>query len=87
MNSIMKAIPVALIAALVGASSAIGAQPADIPERGPIPFAAYDKDGSGFISPEEFNAVRGQRMATRAAEGRPMRGAASAPAFSAFDAD
>lgn len=58
-----------------------------IPERGPIPFEAYDKDGNGQISEEEFNAVRGERMASSAAQGRPMRGAANAPAFSDFDKD
>lgn len=63
----------------------IGAQSAEIPARGPIPFAAYDKDSNGLISEEEFNTVRGERMSSRAAEGRPMRGAASAPLFSEFD--
>lgn len=58
-----------------------------IPERGPIPFEAYDKDGNGQISEQEFNAVRGERMAVMAAQGRPMRGAANAPAFSDFDKD
>jgi len=55
------------------------------PDRGPIPFAAYDKDGNSLISDKEFSAVRAERMSTRAAQGRPMRGAASAPSFSEFD--
>ena len=57
----------------------------EIPSRGPIPFAVFDSDGNGFISEEEFNSVRAKRMETRAAEGRPMRGAAGAPAFSVLD--
>ena len=63
----------------------ISAHSEAIPERGPIPFAAYDKDGNGHISEKEFSAVRAERMSTRVAEGRPMRGAASAPSFSEFD--
>ena len=55
------------------------------PDRGPIPFAAYDKDGNGLISEKELSAVRAERMSTSAAEGRPMRGAASAPSFSEFE--
>jgi Ca2+-binding EF-hand superfamily protein len=68
-----------------GSIAPISAQSEEIPVRGPIPFAAFDKDGDGLISEEEFNTVRGERMAKRAAEGRPMRGAASAPSFSEFD--
>lgn len=63
------------------------ARPGDIPDRGPIPFAVYDKDGNGLISEQEFNTVRAERMATRAGEGRPMRGVANAPAFSDFDSN
>ena len=55
------------------------------PARGPIPFAEFDQDGSGFVSEEEFNAVRGARMAANADAGRMMRGAATAPAFADID--
>jgi len=85
MNIINKTIPVALIIAMTSISSPVGAQSVDIPMRGPMPFAAFDTDGNGFVSEKEFNAAHGQRMAARAAEGRSMRGAASAPSFSAFD--
>jgi len=73
-----------LIAAAI-AFSPTTARSEDIPARGPIPFAAYDKDSNSLISAEEFNAVREERMAARAAKGRPMRGAAGAPSFSEFD--
>ena len=63
----------------------VGVQSAEIPERGPIPFAAYDRDGNGRIDAAEFNAVRGERMATLAAQRRPMSGADEAPGFTTFD--
>ena len=85
MNIIKNAVPIGLIIAVASISSPIGAQSVDTPARGPIPFAALDKNGNGFVSENEFNTVRGQRMAARAAEGRPMRGVASAPSFSSFD--
>ncbi|MDY6841987.1 MAG: EF-hand domain-containing protein [Pseudomonadota bacterium] len=69
----------------MGALLPISAQSEEIPARGPIPFTAYDKDSNGLVSEEEFNTVRGERMSSRAVEGRPMRGAASAPLFSEFD--
>ncbi len=58
-----------------------------IPARGPIPFAAYDQDGNGRITEQEFNAAREARIASRQASGMPMRGMASAPPFAAFDSD
>lgn len=56
-----------------------------ISARGVIPFSTYDKDGNNFIIEKEFNEVRAERMAKRAAEGGLMRGAANAPSFSVFD--
>lgn len=79
------AVAISVVVSFSSVLAPINAQSEEVPARGPIPFAAYDKDGNGLVSEEEFNTVRGERMATRAAEGRPMRGAASAPAFSAFD--
>ena len=87
MNILKQFIPVTLFFALACISSPIVAQSSDIPMRGPISFAGFDTNRDGFVSEEEFNAVRGERMAARAAEGRPMRGAASAPSFSALDTD
>lgn len=62
-------------------------QTREMPVRGPIPFNSYDQNNDGFISEVEFSAARAARMAARASEGRPMRGAASAPAFELFDSD
>lgn len=56
-----------------------------IPERGPIPFAAYDQNGNGSISEKEFKAVRAERMAQKAASGRAMRNAGNEPSFTVFD--
>jgi len=76
---------VGLLIALVAVISLVSLQADEAPVRGPVPFVDYDKDGDGFISEEEFNTVRGERMAKKAAEGRQLRGGASAPAFSEFD--
>jgi len=62
-------------------------QATGLPQRGPIPFAAYDRDGNGAISELEFEQVRGERMRARASEGRPMRGMANPPSFSGFDSN
>ena len=54
---------------------------------GPPSFSDFDLDGNGFVSEEEFNTVRGQHMAAKAAEGKQMKGAATAPAFADIDKD
>lgn len=87
MNIFKNSMPVGLLVALASGLSPINAMSEEMPVRGPIPFAAYDQDGNGFVSEKEFNTVRGERMAASTAEGRPMRGAASAPVFSAFDSN
>ena len=85
MNILENLHSVGLLLVLVVVISSISVQAEQVPTRGPIPFADYDRDSDGLISEEEFNTVRGERMAKRAAEGRQMRGAAGAPAFSEFD--
>lgn len=85
MDILKRSISLGLFAAFAIGSAPISAQAEEISARGPIPFATYDEDGNGFISEDEFNTVRGKRMATKAAEGRPMSGVAGAPAFSTFD--
>ena len=80
-----KSYSVGLFMVFTGIFSAVAVQANEIASRGPISFEAYDKDGNNFISEEEFNIVREDRMSIRAAEGRPMRGASGAPMFSEFD--
>ena len=72
---------------LLGAFSlllAVGVQAEDVPLRGPIPFAVYDKNGDGRVSELEFDEVRGARMEARAAAGSPS---GWAPSFVTFDVD
>lgn len=68
----------AVMAGIVGLSLSLGAAAQDLPARGPVPFAIYDKNGDGTVSETEFNAVRAQREA----EDRPMR---MAPSFASLD--
>jgi len=58
---------------------------ADTGPRGPLPFSAYDKDGNGTISKQEFKATRQARQQQRMEEGRMMRHAADAPSFESMD--
>jgi hypothetical protein len=53
--------------------------------RGPAEFSDFDSDSNGFVSEEEFNQLKAQRMSEKAAEGKKMKGAATAPTFSAVD--
>ncbi|TVO58220.1 EF-hand domain-containing protein [Denitromonas halophila] len=75
----------ALLAAAISLSFALPAHAQTPPPRGPAPFAAYDQNGDGAVTEAEFNAFRASRQAAAAAEGRPMRGAANAPAFNSLD--
>jgi Ca2+-binding EF-hand superfamily protein len=86
-KKIKKTIPLGLVVAVASAFMPLSVQSEELPVRGPISFAAYDQDSSGFITEDEFNTTRVKRMEANAAQGRPMRGAASAPDFSAFDLD
>ena len=71
------------VAAAFAAPLALAQQPS--PPRDPMTFTAFDIDGDGIVTEQEFNTARAQRRAERAAQGAPMRGAANAPAFSNFD--
>ena len=62
-----------LIVAMGGISFSTMALSQQDPVRGPLPFSAYDQNGDGFVSKDEFNTVREKRRA----EGMPMRNAAS----------
>ena len=84
----MKKLYISIVAALLsGATLLVMAQGFSNLQRGPAPFEAYDQNGNGAITMEEFNAFRSERRAARAAEGRLMRNTSSAPSFANFDAN
>lgn len=60
---------------------AVQAQPTD------SPFDLMDTDGDGFVSEAELTTFHAERMAQRAAEGRPMRNAGNLPTFADIDTD
>jgi Ca2+-binding EF-hand superfamily protein len=68
-----------------GVCMPVSAETDGYPARGPMDFSTYDQDKNGFISEQEFNTVRKNRMAAKSAHGMPMRGADSAPTFAEFD--
>jgi hypothetical protein len=72
------------IAALLGLSGLVLAQPSQA-SFGPPAFGTIDLNGDGRVSANEFAQHRAERMAARAAEGRPMRNAANAPTFESLD--
>jgi Ca2+-binding EF-hand superfamily protein len=82
-----KSITFSVIVVLLGMGAAFSVAAEEIPDRGPIPFAAFDLDGSGAISEQEFYSVRAKRMAARAAEGRALKNAANAPQFAEIDSN
>lgn len=73
------------ITTLLGAGVLLAVTPASPP--GPIPFTAYDANGDGKLSADEFYAARNARIAERAQQGRMMKNLGNAPAFEALDAD
>jgi len=87
MNGLRKSISLVLLALATGGLMSISVQAAENAKHGPPAFADFDLDGDGFISVDEFNTFRGQRMAAHVAEGKKMKGAASAPAFTDIDTD
>lgn len=67
------------------AFSAAGAQAADIPLRGPVPFESFDTDGNKMISPQEFVETHNQRKKMRADANMPMGRMPANQAFTDFD--
>lgn len=78
MHSIKVIRSLVVSAAIGGISFSMVALAEELPARGPLPFSAYDQNGDGFVSKDEFNAVREKRTA----EGMPMR---NAPSFEDID--
>ena len=78
MKTILKVLCCASLLALVSNA-------ADMPARGPASFQVYDTNKDGFISEDEFNAVKAARMSANAEAGMPMRNAGNSPDFTFFD--
>ncbi len=70
-----------------GSGSVLAADNLNINTRGPAPFAAWDKDGSGGIDKEEFAAMREQRQAAVKEAGRQGRNMVKASPFSRIDSN
>jgi predicted Fe-Mo cluster-binding NifX family protein len=81
MSNLRKSISTGLFIVVAGSFVSLNSQAGEGCSHGPPPFADFDKDASGFVSEEEFDATRSKHMAAMAAEGRKMRGAENAPAF------
>ncbi|WP_440873683.1 EF-hand domain-containing protein [Thalassotalea sp. PLHSN55] len=84
MKKLTFAIPLVALALLTWS---ITTTAENLPQRGPIPFDVYDKNGDGLISETEFMEIRAERISQKASDKRSMRGATGAPSFSAFDSD
>ena len=85
MKKLVVKLSLVVASSLLVMSSSVIAQ--DLPARGPIPFASYDKNKDGSVSESEFYDARAARMSEKASQGMPMRNAANAPDFSTFDTD
>ena len=72
---------------IVGALCLLGSlsNAADLSERGPISFSAFDTNKDGLISEKEFYDAIEKRIAIRKSQGMPMRNVGNAPEFTQFD--
>jgi len=81
----MKSIFPGLLAVLLNGVAASAAVAQGMPMRGPMPYAAFDRDGNGIVTEEEFAAMRRDRMEARMAEMRTRCDASSARLFARLD--
>jgi len=65
MKKLFKVMPLILVPFLSVIS--LSSLSSNLPVHGPITFATYDSNGDGFISEQEFNQVRSDRMAAKKA--------------------
>lgn len=87
MGNLQRFIATSLLSVLGGFVLSVSVQAKEGSGHGPAPFSVFDMDENGFVSEEEFNSVRQQRMAARASEGKKMRCAKYAPSFADLDTD
>ncbi|WP_299789532.1 EF-hand domain-containing protein [uncultured Shewanella sp.] len=85
--ALIAAVIAAIVPVKVMATDIQAEQHEELPVNGPIPFAVFDRDNSGFITAEEFDATRNARMAMKASENRPMHGKACRCSFTQIDKD
>ena len=82
----MKRLYQSIVAVLLSATPLLAAaQGPAYSQQGPASFEAFDRDCDNSITVEEFTSLHNERRAARAAEGRPMRNAATAPVFKQID--
>lgn len=79
---LMSTVAAITVAAAMGGHAQTFAGP-----RGPVAFSDIDRDGNGYVTPQEFSDHRDARMAARASQGRLMRNAGQAPSFEGWDKD
>jgi hypothetical protein len=78
-----RTIATVLTLASLGMAGVLLAQPQA--PNGPVTFTDLDKNSDGVVTEQEMAATHADRMAARAAQGAPVRGAANPPTFADFD--
>jgi len=85
MKKFTKFIGLSFVAAMLSVSSLYAAE---MPDRGPIPFEAFDVNKDGFITEDEHTKVREERIIKKSSQNQTMmRNVGNAPDFKSLDAD
>ena len=74
-----------LIGVLISLAAIVYAQPPLPSGRGPLPFSAFDLDGNGAISQQEFDTIHTQRWPAPNPGGYSARRINDPPKFAEFD--
>lgn len=77
----MKTLKIATL--IVAVSTILFAQ--NLPNKGPIPFGAYDSNNDGKITQSEFEDTRAKRMSEKYEQGYSLKNAQNAPSFESID--